>query len=63
MNKTEAVDLLKFASSTCPREYESDVLNYLRGGTEAFMVPGLAIDLLNQTSVVIRPPNVLTDGE
>ena len=63
MNKDEAVDLLKTVSSTSPREHESDVLNYLRGGTQVFMVPGLAVDLLNPEHVVIGPPNVFTDGE
>lgn len=63
MPMMEAIAALNTLRADSPRPNEADILSYLRGGTQAFAVPGLASDLLSPNRQVIGAPSVFTDGE
>lgn len=63
MPKVEAVAALNALRAAAARPNEADILRYLRGGTQAFVILGLSSDLLSPKREVIGPPNIFTDGE
>ena len=63
MPKDEAVRELNRLRSDCARVNESLVLAYLKGGTQLFLVPAIATDLLSDQRRLIAPPHIYTDGE
>lgn len=63
MPEDEAIVLLNELKSGVPRPDQETILKYLRSGTQAFAIPGLAEDLLSPSRAVIGPPHIFTDGE